>query len=649
MENKKKVIVIGAVAILVLGGIAYAAFGDNERNILESQATTVNIQESTLEIPVAQSEQTKIVLKQDGSEVIGTGAVVTGNKVTIQQPGTYSVSGSLEEGQIFVDAGKKDTVILVFNGVTLSNSSEEALYADKVGHLSVQLAEGSENVIQSGEKVDVTQVQVDADLQGAALQSKGNLSITGAGSLKVYGYINNGIQAKNNLLIDSGTITVEACNHGLKGADSIAISGGEFSVISGGDGMKSDNETEEEYGNIAISGGSFKIESKGDAVQAEHALAISGGTFDVVTGGGSETVSYPENSMGGKFNRDDGGFGGGGQRPGHGFRDDRNMPSDTDGKKGQRPDRGGRDMGMQQMSFRQTETTEEKETNWDMSDESGESRKGFKSGTMLVISGGTFTVDTYDDAFHTNTSMEISGGEFTVASGDDGFHADNELTISGGSLTVTRSYEGIEANQITIDKAEIQITAMDDGINAYGGQRSMGGGSTKKTEEMPVLQILGGMLSIDAGGDGLDSNGDLLIEGGTVIVNGPTDNGNGALDSGSENGGICTISGGTVLALGSSGMAEGFSSASKQCSFLCNLSTSYGEGSEIVILDSKGKEIYQYTAAKTGNSIVFSSPELKQGETYVLRVDGQETEISMDSVSVTSGESRGGWGGRGWR
>ena len=238
-----------------------------------------------------------------------------------------------------------------------------------------------------------------------------------------------------------------------------------------------------------------------------------------------------------------------------------------------------------------------------------ESGKGFKCGNGMVISGGGYEVDSYDDAFHSNNSVSITGGELTAKSGDDGIHAEKTLDITGGKVSITKSNEGMEANQIIIKEGEVNIVSNDDGMNAFGGnakgERGMkrpgkdmpdeAGMEQKETTEeetdMPNLIISGGSITVDAGGDGLDSNGNLTISGGTIIVNGPTNDGNGALDTGMESGGKCTISGGTVLALGSSGMAETFEESSSQCSFLHNLSSSFRNGDKISILDSSGKEL----------------------------------------------------------
>ena len=129
------------------------------------------------------------------------------------------------------------------------------------------------------------------------------------------------------------------------------------------------------------------------------------------------------------------------------------------------------------------------------------------------------------------------------------------------------------------------------------------------------------------------------MEGGEIVVDGPADSGNGAIDSGSENGGTCRISGGTVLAIGSSA----------QYSFCHSFSESFEAGEEFRIADSEGTLLYSHSAAKSGNSVVFSCPELAEGETYTLYAGEQSVQIQLDSISTLSGQQgnfHGGPGGR---
>ncbi len=531
-----------------------------------------------------------IVLSDSGSTASGSGARVEGGRVTISQGGEYRISGSLTEGQLYVDAGGDDTVILRLAGVEVTNSTDAALHVENAGLTVLRLEEGSQNLIQSGAAPaeGVLAATPDEEASGGAVYARDDLTIEGTGALRVLGYLNNGVQSSNALTVAGGTVTVEAVNNGVKGKDSVTVTGGTLDILSGGDGIKSDDTTGEGYGTVAISGGSFTIQAGGDAVQAETTLTVTGGDFTVTTGGGSADVTFPQDT----------GWG---------------VP----------------------------------DANWDMEAETETSTKGLKSGTDMTISGGIFSMDCRDDAFHSNGDITIVSGQLTAATGDDGVHADGKLTVRDGAVTVTRSYEGLEGNQVVIYGGDIQLTSADDGINANGGQNQMGGrgGSGKTTQAMPELIITGGNVTVDAQGDGLDSNGNLDIQGGTIIVNGPTGGGNSALDCGSENGGVCTVSGGTVLALGSGGMVETFGGTSAQCSFLHNFEGSFAAGDQITVTDSSGSVLYQYTAVKSGSSVVFSAPGLTQGESYTLRAGDQTAEITLDQVSTTSGAGGFGFGG----
>ena len=122
---------------------------------------------------------------------------------------------------------------------------------------------------------------------------------------------------------------------------------------------------------------------------------------------------------------------------------------------------------------------------------------------------------------------------------------------------------------------------------------------------------------------------------GLVIIEGPVNDGNSALDYN----GSFSITGGTLLALGSSGMAMNVSETSTQGAFLLN-----GEevvaGETLVIKTSSGEELFSYTTEKNSASLLFSSEDLKQGETYEVYSEGKElSEVSMTSLVTTVGAS----------
>ena len=569
-------------------------------------------------LPCARAEETvRIVFGPEGATVSESASVsVDGSAVTIRDKGVYALSGTLEGGQIIVDAGGKDDVTLILNGISVTNETAPALLVKNARLTTLSLAAGTENVLVSGQPVDVLNAAPDPEATGGAIHARDSLRIEGEGALTVRGYLNNGIHTSNELTIAGGQITVEAVHHGVKGKDAVLIEGGALHITSGKDGVTSDDTSGEGYGVVTVRGGEVTIRSTGDGIQAETLLEVSGGVLDILSGGGSADAVYDHS--------DDWGGWHGGRWPGLDF---------------------------------------------DESDDDSVSTKGLKSGATLIISGGVITVDAMDDAVHANDAITISGGTMTLSSGDDGIHADNALTVEDGVITILASYEGMEANQLLIAGGVMDITSADDGLNAnggedmfgmggsrggfgggrggFGGRGMMGGGSAptedaSKPTDMPLLRITGGTLHINAEGDGLDSNGSIIVEGGKVIVDGPSRSMNGAIDAGSENGGVCEVHGGTVLAIGAAGMADTFGGTSTQCSFQITMQ-GVSAGDEIVITDSQGTELIRHTSAKGCASIVFTSPDLILGETYTVTAGGRSAAVTLSSVSTGGQSMRRGW------
>ena len=288
------------------------------------------------------------------------------------------------------------------------------------------------------------------------------------------------------------------------------------------------------------------------------------------------------------------------------------------------------------------------------SDTDSTSTKGIKSDGALYVNGGTFTINSADDAFHSNSDVTINDGTYTISSGDDGMHADSALLVNGGTITVTESYEGLEGLNITINDGKIDIAASDDGMNAAGGNDASGFGgmggdgfkgmqapdSAQKpddtsdtaqdtdvaSEDEMWMVINGGYVHVLAGGDGLDSNGDLTINGGEVYVDGPSDNGNSAIDYGEKS--SFYINGGTVVAVGSSGMAEDVSSESKQQAAFVKLD-SQADAGDVILKDADGNEIISYTAQKKYDCVIISTADLQAGQIYTLSASGNESAVSL--------------------
>lgn len=575
-----------------------------------------------------------ITLSPDGSTSTDASVLIDGQNVTITQAGTYQIAGTLDDGALIVESAENAKITLVLGGVSIKNSTGAAIQIATADDVTIELAEGTTNVLQSGEEVDIATATESEEASGGALQSKVDLKIKGKGSLTVLGYLNNGIHCTKDLKIKNGNISVTALGHGIKGKNSVTVSGGTVTVTSGKDGITSDETENEEKGFVTIEDGEIIITSAGDGVSAETTLTVTGGVISIISGGGSANAQQKTDNM--------------------------------------------RDW-------------------WDFdnsaSDDNSASCKGLKAGKALVISGGSITIDAQDDALHTDGDMTISGGECILSTGDDGAHAALSLTVLDGKITVLTSYEGLEANQITLADGELDITATDDGINANGGSDGFSGGfgggmggsfggrrndtnnhsgdmtppdgnapsgnpptmpgqdaadsttTDDTTDKQPVLLITGGKITVNADGDGLDSNGNLRVEGGDITINGPANGGNGALDIGTENGGAGVIAGGTLIALGTSSMAENFGSTSTQCAFLVTMN-SFGAGETITITDSQGNVLYTGVTVKSANSVVFSSADLTVGETYTVTIGSNSATVTQSSTVVGNSNGFGGGFGR---
>ena len=254
---------------------------------------------------------------------------------------------------------------------------------------------------------------------------------------------------------------------------------------------------------------------------------------------------------------------------------------------------------------------------------------GIKGNNGVEITGGSISILSGNDAIKTESSSQpysdinISGGKININAFGDGIQATGTVTVSGGTIDIRQSKEGIEAPNVLVNGGELSIRSDDDGINA----------SKTSKDGANAMIFNGGKVYINAGGDGLDSNGDLIVTGGELQISGPTKGKSGALDNGNENGGVMLISGGTVIAIGSTGNDKVFSESSSQCAFEVHIN--FSEGDVITVSGSDGTVLYTFEAIKTGSSIVFSSPELKKGETYTVSAGSNKKEITLTETVVT--------------
>lgn len=458
-----------------------------------------------------------------------------------------SVAGEFD-GKIVIDAGGTYRFELELCGLTLYSGSDNPLTVLSGDKVTLTAKKDTKNYIYDTRAAVAEDA---ADAVSAAVYATCDLDLGGKGELIVISENNNGIHTKDDLKVKNLTLSVTCEDNALKGNDSVTVTGGVLTLVArSGDGIKTKNTGVSSKGNqrgiVSVTGGTVTVYVARDGIDAAYDVMI--GEEAVVniytdryspyteesstaeSGQQSNTVSSLAATAGlsdsgtvaslQSFRNFPGGMGGSGRPGGNegpggpGGNADPGGPGGTDGN----------------------------------GDKSNVSTKGIKAGNAITVSGGTLTVNSYDDALHADggATLEngekatgavlISGGMLTLFSKDDAVHADGELTVSGGSVVITGSYEGMEGATVVIRGGEISVVSSDDGINATA---TSGAGIT----------VEGGTVSVFAGGDGMDANSrtayqGVVFSGGKVTIV-STSGGDSSVDT--EQG--YSYTGGTVLAL----------------------------------------------------------------------------------------------------
>lgn len=495
----------------------------------------------------------------DGSVVSLTHSVsVSGTYVTISEAGTYYFTGSAQNGQIIVNASKKDEIIIVLSDLSISNSDGNAINVVNADKVIINLTENTENYLTST-------VTLALD-KNAAIASNDDLIFSGVGSLTLVSQSGDGIDSDDDIIIENGTISVTSKKHGITANNSITVVQGTLTVNASKDALHVENNDDLLSSQINILGGTGYLNAYSNAMQSSGNIFITGGNFTLNSGVKNSTTTYSRAGI----------------------------------KTG----------GLLQISDGIMKITS-------MTD-------GINSDDSVIIMGGSLSLTSSDDGINAEKSVTINAGTIEISSTDDAIHSENSVSILGGNINILKSYEGIEGKNITISGGKIVLTSTDDGINAVDASSSSGvffpGGMPSAGSAS--LSISGGYVYVNANGDGIDVNGSITMSGGTLLVSGPLTSGNGAIDYDSS----FNITGGILIAAGSSGMAQNISTSSTQYGVLINLTSSTNQ--LFTLLDDNSNPIILFAPAKTYQSILISTPEIRKSNSYSIYLGGTVTNYS---------------------
>lgn len=532
-------------------------------------------------------ENKSITIQLNGTSVScnSKSVQVNGTTVTILGEGTYLITGTLENGQIIVDAAASDKPQLVLKGAHITSADSAAIYIKNADKVFITLADGTENTLTNGGSFTAS----DENNIDGALFSKQDLSLNGNGSLTVASPAGHGIVCKDDLVFAGGTYEITAAGHGIDANDSVRVANSYLTLHSEKDGIHTENTDDTSKGFFYMANGSVIMETTGDGISASAYATLCDGYLYIVSGGGSKNGNKSSaNSFGGGFS---GGFGGMG-RPG----------------------------GSSSSSE---------------SEEDSVSCKGLKAAGDITVSNGQITINSADDAIHADTNVTIDGGTLLLASGDDGIHADETLTINDGKIDISECYEGLEAQDIKVNGGDIKLKASDDGLNAAGGTDESGyggawggdtfggrggrpgggGGFGGMGSGNGSIEITGGTLYVNASGDGIDANGSFVISGGHTTIVGPTQGDTATLDYDVSG----TITGGTFIGTGASGMMAQTFSDSEQGVIAVSVGTQ-AAGTQITLTNADGNILFSYAPELSFAVVILSSPEIITGEIYTISV-----------------------------
>lgn len=245
----------------------------------EITAHTPGAEANTTTPPVDSNAAVDIAFTNNSVTSSDSKVEISDTKLTIKNGGTYKISGECSNGQIVVDAADAD-IYFIFNGITLNCQDSAPVNVVNANNVYVSLADNSVNTFTDG---DTYKLEAGTNEPDAAIFCKGDLNISGSGTLNVTSLYNDAIASRDKLVIEGGNIVVNGKNHGIKGKDLLSIIGGDINVIAGADGIKSTNDIDSSKGYVAISGGKIKIDAQDEAISAVTYVNISGGEININT------------------------------------------------------------------------------------------------------------------------------------------------------------------------------------------------------------------------------------------------------------------------------------------------------------------------------------------------------------------------------
>ena len=494
-----------------------------------------------------------------------------GNIYKLTSAGTYTATGKLD-GQILIEAGEEDEVVLELSNATINYDSDSPIKAVSAGKLEISAKSDTANTVNDNRKTKTSDI---ADQGEAAIYAKTDLKLKGGGVLVVNGSYNNGVQTSKDLTIQKLTVKITGYNNAIKGNNSVTINSGTIQAYAKtGDGIKTEDSDVssggKQKGTVAINGGNVYIDSLHDAIDATYNVEVDqldseiSTTINIKTG--TNSTYYSKSTF------------------------------KADSEKGIKA---ANDIIVNNGTIVVSASDDAIHANYGTTLESGATGSG---------------------------NITINGGLIQVASGDDGLHSDNTITINDGKIVVTGSTEGIEGNYITINGGYTYVYGTDDGVNC--SKKSFSNCAFTMTGGYLDVAVRNGDT------DGIDSNGNFTLSGGVIITRGSPGTSGSGMSTGLDVDGTCSMKGGTLIAFNGLETKPSTASGIKYAGTKSNSSgMGGGMGGGPRFANSTSLQAGNYTLSGTGIDISFTNDYIYGS--FLIYSDGLVSNATLTRSDTT--------------
>jgi len=395
----------------------------------DTSEIVVDTEFSAKDLEVGYEDTTAVNITLDGSsiEVDGDGASADGSVLTISKEGTYIITGTLDDGQIVVEAEDTDKVQIVLNGVSITNSDSAAIYIKTADKVFITLKEGTENTLTDG----TTYVQTDDNTVDSVIFSKSDLTINGDGTLNITGNYKHGIASKDDLIITGGTLNITAVQDALNGQDCVKIKDGILTLSTEtGNGIQSKNGDDTTKGYVYICGGVITVTNSVEGIEGT-AIVIEDGTITVtVSDDGFNAASGTSSTSEESATTDT-----------KAATIDKSTAATTDTTTDKSA--ATTDTTTDATTDATADATTDTAISADFAQQNQGGMQGIDANCYISISGGTITINAAGDGIDSNGNLYVSGGTTYVSgpteSMNGGLDYNGTADITGGTVIVTGS------------------------------------------------------------------------------------------------------------------------------------------------------------------------------------------------------------------